>query len=158
MADELVRFEQVLQRVVRRLDERIPPDTEPDADQLAAIVGVCAWSHAEWVRIHPFAIGNGRTARLWVNSLASRSGCRPFLHLGEMGHPLRHRLRFAHVVKNDHHAGDMTASRVPLHAPRIVRADITIHRSVSHSGIPRLMVRENLVPHRLDERRVYVHG
>jgi Fic family protein len=69
------------ERVVRRLDEWIPPDTEPDADQLAAIVEVCAWSHAEWVRIHPFANGNGRTARLWVNSLASRYGLPPFLHL-----------------------------------------------------------------------------
>jgi Fic family protein len=81
VAGELVRFEQVLQRVVRRLDEWIPPDTEPDVDQLAAIVEVCAWAHSEWVRIHPFANGNRRTARLWVNSLASRYGLPPFLHL-----------------------------------------------------------------------------
>jgi Fic family protein len=33
---------------------------------------VCAWVHAEWVRIHPFANGNGRTARHWVNSIALR--------------------------------------------------------------------------------------
>jgi hypothetical protein len=78
---ELAHFEQILQRAVRRLDEWIPLDTEPDADQLAAIVEVCAWAHAEWVRIHPFANGSGRTARLRVNSLASRYGLPPFLRL-----------------------------------------------------------------------------
>jgi hypothetical protein len=56
-------------------------DAELDADQLAAIVEVCAWAHAEWVRIYPFANGNGRTARLWVNSIASRYGLPPFLRL-----------------------------------------------------------------------------
>jgi len=66
VASELGHFEQVLQRAVHRLDEWLPPDAEPDSDQLAAIVEVCAWAHAEWVRIHPFANGNGRTARLWV--------------------------------------------------------------------------------------------
>lgn len=33
----------------------------------------------EWVRIHPFANGNGRTARLWANSLALRYGLPPFM-------------------------------------------------------------------------------
>jgi Fic family protein len=81
MAAELAHYEQVLQRAVRRLDEWVPLDAELDADQLAAIVEVCAWAHAEWVRIHPFTNGNGRTARLWVNSLASRYGLPPFLRL-----------------------------------------------------------------------------
>jgi Fic family protein len=81
IAGELAHFEQVLQRAVRHLDEWVPLDAELDADQLAAIVEVCAWAHAEWVRIHPFANGNGRTARLWVNSLASRYGLPPFLRL-----------------------------------------------------------------------------
>ena len=48
---------------------------------LAAIVDLCAWVHAEWVRIHPFANGNGRTARLWANSLAMRYGLPPFVRL-----------------------------------------------------------------------------
>jgi Fic family protein len=81
VAAALADFEQLLQRVIRRLDEWIPHDAELDADQLAAIVEVCAWAHAEWVRIHPFANGNGRTARLWVNSIASRYGLPPFLRL-----------------------------------------------------------------------------
>jgi len=33
------------------------------------------------VRIHPFANGNGRTARLWANSLAMRFGLPPFVGL-----------------------------------------------------------------------------
>ena len=66
----LNHFNDVLQRAVRRLDEWIPTDVELGPDQLAAIVEVCAWAHSEWVRIHPFANGNGRTARLWANSLA----------------------------------------------------------------------------------------
>jgi Fic family protein len=81
VAVELAHFDQILQRVIGRLDEWIPRDTELDADQLSAIVEVCAWAHAEWVRIHPFANGNGRTARLWVNSIASRYGLPPFLRL-----------------------------------------------------------------------------
>ena len=81
VATELADFEQVLRQVIRRLDEWIPRDAELDTDQLAVIVEACAWAHAEWVRIHPFANGNGRTARLWVNSIASRYGLPPFLRL-----------------------------------------------------------------------------
>ena len=33
------------------------------------------------VRIHPFANGNGRTARLWANFLALRYGLPPFIRL-----------------------------------------------------------------------------
>ena len=29
-------------------------------------------AHCEWVRIHPFANGNGRTARIWANSILMR--------------------------------------------------------------------------------------
>jgi Fic family protein len=81
VAAELAHFEQNLQEVVRQLDEWIPPDAEPNAGQLNMIVEVCAWAHSEWVRIHPFANGNGRTERLWVNSIASRYGLQPFLRL-----------------------------------------------------------------------------
>jgi Fic family protein len=81
VAAELTRFDQILQRVVRRLDELVPPDTQPDADQIRAILELCAWAHAEWVRIHPFANGSGRTARLWANSLALRYGLPPFVRL-----------------------------------------------------------------------------
>ena len=81
VADALHEFEQRLQMVVTYLDDLGPPGAELNTDQIAAIVEVCAWAHAEWVRIHPFANGNGRTARLWANSLAMRYGLQPFVGL-----------------------------------------------------------------------------
>lgn len=81
VAEELTRFEAKLQTLVAALDTLLPVGEEPDADQLAAIVDLCTWAHAEWVRIHPFVNGNGRTARLWANSLAIRYGLPPFVRL-----------------------------------------------------------------------------
>jgi hypothetical protein len=81
VAEELKRFEAKVQTLAAELDALLPIGQEPDADQLAAIVDLCAWSHAEWVRIHPFANGNGRTARLWANGLAMRYGLPPFIRL-----------------------------------------------------------------------------
>ena len=37
--------------------------------------------HAEWIRIHPFTNGNGRTARIWTNFIAMRYGLPPFVRL-----------------------------------------------------------------------------
>jgi len=81
VASALAAFERTIQPVITRLDALILADTDPNADQLAAILEVCAWVHAEWIRIHPFANGNGRTARLWVNSIAMRYNLPPFLRL-----------------------------------------------------------------------------
>ena len=74
-------FERRLQSAVAFFDDSIAPGAEPGADQVGAIVELCAWAHAEWVRIHPFANGNDRTARLWANSLAMRYGLPPFVRL-----------------------------------------------------------------------------
>lgn len=81
VADELGQFETKLRALVKELDTMAPAGQEPDADQLAAILDLCAWAHAEWVRIHPFANGNGRTARLWANCIAMRYGLPPFVRL-----------------------------------------------------------------------------
>jgi hypothetical protein len=81
VAEQLKAFEAKLQTLVVELDALLPPGQEPDADQLAAIIDLCSWTHAEWVRIHPFANGNSRTARLWANSLATRYGLPPFIRL-----------------------------------------------------------------------------
>lgn len=81
VAEEVARFEERLQRLVAELDGFLPIGREPDADALSAVVDICAWVHAEWVRIHPFANGNGRTARLWANCLAMRYGLPPFVRL-----------------------------------------------------------------------------
>jgi len=81
VASELAAFEQRLQRVVAALDERYPAGTDLDADGLAAVIDLSAWAHAEWVRIHPFGNGSGRTARIWANSLFMRYGLPPVVRL-----------------------------------------------------------------------------
>ena len=81
VAEELRAFEETLQRAVAALDALFPRGEDVDADGLAAVVDLCAWAHAEWVRIHPFVNGNGRTARILANSLLMRYGVPPFIRL-----------------------------------------------------------------------------
>jgi Fic family protein len=81
VAEELKQFEKILQAAVRQLDRVLPVGKELNADECDAVIDLCAWVHAEWVRIHPFANGNGRTARLWANYLAMRYGLPPFVRL-----------------------------------------------------------------------------
>jgi len=76
----LQSFEREIQVRVALLDGPIAPGAFPTARQIADVVALCAWAHAEWLRIHPFANGNGRTARLWANFLARRHGL-PFFVL-----------------------------------------------------------------------------
>jgi Fic family protein len=70
--NELRIFDTTLQKVMRRLDELIPLGAILNEDAAAAVLELCGWTHAEWVRIHPFRNGNGRTARLFANYLAMR--------------------------------------------------------------------------------------
>jgi Fic family protein len=81
VGDELKDFEKVIQAAVAELDRNIPVGQKLTPDQLDAVLDLCAWAHAEWVRIHPFANGNGRTARLWANFIALRYGLPPFVRL-----------------------------------------------------------------------------
>jgi hypothetical protein len=81
VAAELKRFEAKLQTLVAELDGFVPSNQNPDKDQKEAVLDLCAWADAEWVRIHPFANGNCRTARLWANFLAVRYGLPPFVRL-----------------------------------------------------------------------------
>jgi hypothetical protein len=81
VAVALNQFEAKLQLVLVDLDNTIPMGLEPGEDQQNAVVDVCAWAHAEWVRIHPFANGNGPTARIWANFIALRYNLPPFVRL-----------------------------------------------------------------------------
>ncbi len=81
VAEAVAIFERKLNQVLGRLDTLIPAGAALDTDTLAAVLDVCAWAHAEWVRIHPFVNGNGRTARLWANYVAMRYGLPPFVRL-----------------------------------------------------------------------------
>ena len=49
--------------------------------ELRSILLLAANLHGEWVRIHPFANGNGRIARLWVMWVAARYSLPPFIRL-----------------------------------------------------------------------------
>ncbi len=63
-----------------QLDALVPIGTAPvDPSHLQSVISLCAAIHGEWVRIHPFANGNGRMARLWVAFISLRYGLPVFL-------------------------------------------------------------------------------
>jgi fido (protein-threonine AMPylation protein) len=78
---QLASLETTLRHAVTVLDAAIPRGSQPTPDQVKSVVSLCANVHGEWVRIHPFANGNGRTARLWVNWCALRYGLPAFLRV-----------------------------------------------------------------------------
>lgn len=63
---ELRHFEQTLQQAIDILDQQLlVPDQDAkvvalDESGLRSVLGLMAWVHGEWVRMHPFANGNGR--------------------------------------------------------------------------------------------------
>jgi fido (protein-threonine AMPylation protein) len=64
------------------LDTAVPPGKHPrSADALHEVVAVTAIAHGEWIRIHPFVNGNGRTARLLAAHIALRYGLPVFVTL-----------------------------------------------------------------------------
>ncbi|HEX6782843.1 MAG TPA: Fic family protein [Solirubrobacterales bacterium] len=78
--DALTSFEEGARRAVVPLDQAIPMGRKPaQGPELSAVISLCAVLHGEWVRIHPFANGNGRTARLWGNWAALRYRLPPFV-------------------------------------------------------------------------------
>jgi hypothetical protein len=75
-------FVQRLNTALGVLDGAVPAGTHPTtADVLREVVAVSAIAHGEWVRIHPFANGNGRTARLLAGHIALRYGLPLFVTL-----------------------------------------------------------------------------
>jgi hypothetical protein len=81
VAGELEAFEGRLQRTVAALDARFPTADSLDQDGMDAVIELAAWAHSEWLRIHPFGNGNGRSVRIWANLLLMRYGMRPALRL-----------------------------------------------------------------------------
>lgn len=76
----LATFIGAVGNVVATLDRVIAPGAVPsDRHLVQAVVRLCAFTHGEWIRIHPFANGNGRTARVWANWIAVRFGLPPFV-------------------------------------------------------------------------------
>lgn len=81
VAAELADFERRLRRVIVQLDSEIPAGSDLTVDNLRAVIEVCAWAHGEWVRIHPFVNGNGRSGRLWIAYIAMRYGLPIFVRM-----------------------------------------------------------------------------
>lgn len=77
----LQSFEASMRSAISTLDPAIPLASRLGPQQLDAILNLAALAHGEWIRIHPFANGNGRTARLWANWVALRYGLPLFVRL-----------------------------------------------------------------------------
>ena len=85
VAAELAVFDRTLAEQLDELDrtvrrEHLDEDVTSDLEITAAIIR-CAWAHGEWLRIHPFPDGNGRTARILVNGIALRYGLPAFMRV-----------------------------------------------------------------------------
>jgi Fic/DOC family len=89
------------------LDAAVPVGAAVGQAELMAVLRLMALVHGEWVRIHPFANGNGRTARVWANWTALRYGLPAFVRL---------KPRPAHLL----YAGAAAASMRGDHDPMIV--------------------------------------
>jgi Fic family protein len=89
--DELNTYETGAQTAAETLDSVLTVGAHPSAmrpQELHGVLTYCALLHGGWVRIHPFANGNGRTARLWANWAALRYGLPPFVTVKPRpGHP-----------------------------------------------------------------------
>jgi fido (protein-threonine AMPylation protein) len=79
---ELAQFEARARNAVGGPDAAIAAGAAPSSPaELRSVLTLAAIVHGEWVRIHPFANGNGRTGRLWALWIAARYGLPPFVRL-----------------------------------------------------------------------------
>ena len=101
--EELANFEAAMRQAVGRLDPILPFGERPASTaELHSVLTLCAYSHGEWIRIHPFANGNGRTARLWANWCAARYGLPAFVRLRPRPEGLGYALAAARSMRGDH--------------------------------------------------------
>lgn len=101
--NQLARFELHMQDAVSRLDPAIPGGAPPaSGPALSSVLVLCASAHGEWIRIHPFANGNGRTARLWVLWVSSRYGLPPFIRIKPRPEGVKYAAAAAASMHGDH--------------------------------------------------------
>lgn len=74
VADHLAAFEQEMVAALAKWDAHIPTLAEATMSRLNVVVEDAASLYATWIRIHPFADGNGRSARVLLNWLMARYG------------------------------------------------------------------------------------
>lgn len=71
-----------VERLLNRLNEDIALLDEDDSESVERdmkVLKIASVAHGEWVRIHPFVNGNGRTARFLVLWVLARFGIPPLL-------------------------------------------------------------------------------
>lgn len=87
VAAETAAFFTSLDAALAILDGAISSGARPTtADHVGEVVEVIAQAHGEWVRIHPFVNGNGRTARLIAAHVSVRYGLPIFVSLKPRPH------------------------------------------------------------------------
>jgi fido (protein-threonine AMPylation protein) len=80
--DEMAAVLTGLNAVFSDLDARLLVGKSPStADQILQVISFAALAHGEFLRVHPFANGNGRIARLLVAFICLRYGVPMFLHI-----------------------------------------------------------------------------
>jgi fido (protein-threonine AMPylation protein) len=99
---ELTRFQTSVGTAVGNLDAGIPVGGPLGSAELMAVLRLIALVHGEWVRIHPFANGNGRTARVWANWVATRYGLEAFVQLKPRPAHLLYAGAAASLMRGDH--------------------------------------------------------
>jgi hypothetical protein len=77
---EMSLFGRRMEEKVAALDPLIPAKVPPGQRE-DEVIALCAWAHGEFVRIHPFADGNGRMARAVLLWLEARYGLPAFVDL-----------------------------------------------------------------------------
>lgn len=87
LAPQLAAFETSVHAALSTLDPHLPAGSAPTTvGELAQVVQLSAVIHGEWIRLHPFANGNGRTARVWAAFVALRYGLPVFVTLKPRPH------------------------------------------------------------------------
>jgi Fic/DOC family len=82
VSEEMAAVLAGLNAVFGDLDGRLPVGQPPGiADQILQLISFAALAHGELLRVHPFANGNGRIARLLVAFICLRYGVPMFLHV-----------------------------------------------------------------------------
>lgn len=93
---------------IRKLDSALDPGARPvTKEAVKAVVLLAARVHGEWVRLHPFANGNGRTARVWANVVALRYSLPAFVLVKPRpGDAAYRRVGIASMGRPPHFIGD----------------------------------------------------